>query len=166
MYATQSRSLSSETPLTQIARLVRLAHPLVSQAIQRQTLALSLNHCFLSAVRQGDLDFLRGRQARITIPDINVDFVVTLRGQRLQVSLTPLAPDVSFRADTRSLLRIVAGQVDPDTLFFRRKLAIEGDTELGLALKNFLDSQDPEQLIPGALYRLITRAVTRSPTTP
>lgn len=90
------------------------------------------------------------------MPDINLDFAVTLLGQRLYVSLKPVAPDVTFRADTRSLLQIMAGQVDPDTLFFRRKLAIEGDTELGLALKNFLDSQDPERLIPPPAYRLIT----------
>ena len=51
-------------------------------------------------------------------------------------------------------MNTIAGQVDPDTLFFRRKLAIEGNTELGLTLKNFLDSQDPEQLIPAPVYRL------------
>jgi predicted lipid carrier protein YhbT len=31
---------------------------------------------------------------------------------------------------------------DPDTLFFNRKLIIEGDTELGLIVKNLLDSVD------------------------
>ena len=31
---------------------------------------------------------------------------------------------------------------DPDTLFFNRKLVIEGDTELGLVVKNLLDSVD------------------------
>ena len=31
---------------------------------------------------------------------------------------------------------------DPDTLFFNRKLQIEGDTELGLITKNLLDSVD------------------------
>jgi len=31
---------------------------------------------------------------------------------------------------------------DPDTLFFNRKLVIEGDTELGLIVKNLLDSID------------------------
>lgn len=31
---------------------------------------------------------------------------------------------------------------DPDTLFFQRRLAIEGDTETGLTLKNLLDALD------------------------
>jgi len=39
---------------------------------------------------------------------------------------------------------------DPDTLFFKRKLQIEGDTELGLITKNLLDSVEwpfAEQLV-------------------
>jgi hypothetical protein len=39
-----------------------------------------------------------------------------------------------------------AGQEDPDTLFFSRRLAMEGDTELGLLIKNTLDAID------GALF--------------
>jgi O2-independent ubiquinone biosynthesis accessory factor UbiT len=35
---------------------------------------------------------------------------------------------------------------DPDTLFFQRRLVIEGDTELGLGVKNFLDGLDEERL--------------------
>jgi predicted lipid carrier protein YhbT len=31
---------------------------------------------------------------------------------------------------------------DPDTLFFARRLTIEGDTELGLVAKNLLDGID------------------------
>ncbi|WP_438883789.1 ubiquinone anaerobic biosynthesis accessory factor UbiT, partial [Bacillus cereus group sp. Bce006] len=33
-------------------------------------------------------------------------------------------------------------------LFFQRRLSIEGDTELGLAVKNLMDSVDLEQLPP------------------
>ena len=35
---------------------------------------------------------------------------------------------------------MVSRQEDPDTLFFNRSLAIEGDTELGLRVKNMLDA--------------------------
>jgi predicted lipid carrier protein YhbT len=31
-------------------------------------------------------------------------------------------------------------QEDPDTLFFSRRLSMEGDTELGLLVKNTIDS--------------------------
>ncbi|SNB73692.1 SCP-2 sterol transfer family protein [Kingella negevensis] len=35
---------------------------------------------------------------------------------------------------------------DPDTLFFNRKLQIEGDTELGLITKNLLDCVEWDKL--------------------
>ena len=39
-------------------------------------------------------------------------------------------------------MRMMMREEDPDTLFFNRKLQIEGDTELGLITKNLLDSVD------------------------
>lgn len=52
---------------------------------------------------------------------------------------------------------MLRGQTDPDTLFFQRKLQIEGDTELGLHLKkNWLDTTDRSALasmMPGPLAR-------------
>ncbi|MCV5960072.1 SCP2 sterol-binding domain-containing protein, partial [Escherichia coli] len=41
---------------------------------------------------------------------------------------------------------IAGRKEDPDTLFFQRRLSIEGDTELGLEVKNLMDSVDLEQL--------------------
>lgn len=38
---------------------------------------------------------------------------------------------------------MIAGRKeDPDTLFFQRRLSIQGDTELGLEVKNLLDNID------------------------
>jgi predicted lipid carrier protein YhbT len=53
---------------------------------------------------------------------------------------TPAAPDLSFRANLSAFLQLLARQEDPDTLFFKRELSIEGDTELGLVVKNMLDA--------------------------
>jgi predicted lipid carrier protein YhbT len=47
--------------------------------------------------------------------------------------------------------------VDADTLFFDRRLSIEGDTELGLLLKNTLDALDLKSVLgapPGPLRLL------------
>jgi predicted lipid carrier protein YhbT len=51
------------------------------------------------------------------------------------------------------VLLLLAGQVDADTLFFQRRLAIAGDTELGLVVKNWLDAQER----PAWLTRLAAR---------
>ena len=48
------------------------------------------------------------------------------------------------------LLMIAARKQDPDTLFFQRRLVIEGDTELGLYVKNLMDAIELEQM-PKAL---------------
>lgn len=48
--------------------------------------------------------------------------------------------DLIFRANLSAFLRLLIRQEDPDTLFFNRELTIEGDTELGLIVKNMLDA--------------------------
>ncbi|MGL4734573.1 MAG: ubiquinone anaerobic biosynthesis accessory factor UbiT, partial [Enterovibrio sp.] len=45
-------------------------------------------------------------------------------------------------------LLLAARKEDPDTLFFQRRLLIEGDTALGLQVKNALDSVDLSALPP------------------
>lgn len=156
MVANQSRPGSSSSLASRFPALVRMSTHRLPSVLRQQALSAGLNAAFSQPIRRGELDFMRGRCARIRVSDIDLDFSVTLLGQRLFVSMKPIAPDVTFRAELRDLLSVIAGQTDPDTLFFRRKLAIEGETELGLALKNFLDSQDPEQLIPAPAYRLVT----------
>ncbi len=54
--------------------------------------------------------------------------------------------DLTLRASASAYLRLLMRQEDPDTLFFNRELAIEGDTELGLQVKNMLDAVDPAAL--------------------
>lgn len=51
-------------------------------------------------------------------------------------------PDVVFRGTLAAYLKLMTRQEDPDTLFFNRQLSIEGDTELGLAVKNLLDAME------------------------
>ena len=51
-------------------------------------------------------------------------------------------PDLRLAANGIDFMRMMLREEDPDTLFFNRKLQIEGDTELGLITKNLLDSVD------------------------
>jgi O2-independent ubiquinone biosynthesis accessory factor UbiT len=48
--------------------------------------------------------------------------------------------DVRIRGTFADFWHMATRAEDPDTLFFQRRLAIEGDTETGLALKNLLDA--------------------------
>lgn len=50
--------------------------------------------------------------------------------------------DVRLRGRFEDFWLMATRVEDPDTLFFNRRLAIEGDTETGLTLKNLLDALD------------------------
>lgn len=50
------------------------------------------------------------------------------------------APDVIVRARMPDYFALALGREDADSLFFSRRLTIEGDTELALVLKNALDA--------------------------
>jgi predicted lipid carrier protein YhbT len=54
--------------------------------------------------------------------------------------------DVTFTATAEDFARLSLRLEDPDTLFFNRRLLIEGDTDLGLTLKNLLDAVDWDEL--------------------
>lgn len=49
-------------------------------------------------------------------------------------------PYLRFRASARDFMRIAAREEDADTLFFNRRLVVEGDTEAALLVKNTLDA--------------------------
>ena len=51
-------------------------------------------------------------------------------------------PDLTIAANAADFLALARREQDPDTLFFSRRLVMEGDTELGLMLKNMLDAMD------------------------
>jgi len=64
--------------------------------------------------------------------------------------------DVAFRGNLNDLVLIAGRKEDPDTLFFQRRLSIEGDTELGLEVKNLMDSVDLQSL-PKPLQTLLNQ---------
>jgi predicted lipid carrier protein YhbT len=61
--------------------------------------------------------------------------------------------DLAIGAAAHDFLLLARRQEDPDTLFFSRRLALEGDTELGLLVKNTLDALDASAFDLGALWR-------------
>lgn len=66
---------------------------------------------------------------------------MTIDDGQLKVSRQAQA-EVSFSGNANDLILIAARKEDPDTLFFQRRLRIEGDTELGLYVKNLMDAVD------------------------
>lgn len=87
-------------------------------------------------VRQLLLD----RKLRIHVRDARLTFDFAWTGQRFAACAKQQATDLTLSASAHDFLRLAQRQEDPDTLFFSRRLSIEGDTELGLVVKNALDA--------------------------
>jgi predicted lipid carrier protein YhbT len=114
-------------------------------ALKRQVLEQVLRWQFQQALADGELEFLEGRWLSIEVRDIGLQWFTSVENGQLIVRQSANA-DVSFSADASDLLMIAARKQDPDTLFFQRRLVIEGDTELGLYVKNLMDAIEPEQM--------------------
>lgn len=65
-------------------------------------------------------------------------------------------PDLKISARARDFMALLAREEDADTLFFNRRLRMEGDTDLGLLVKNTLDGIELPRI---ALARLLPHAL-------
>ena len=112
-----------------------------------------INQLFRDPIKEGDFYFLEDRCLKIHVTDLEVSFHVSFDGEKLLAS-GPRHHDVEFRGNAKAFMLLATRQEDPDTLFFQRSLMIEGDTELGLGVKNLLDSLDLEELLPPQVHKV------------
>jgi len=137
--------------------IIRASEQRLPEAVRTTGLKHALSMIFGKVAHQGALDFLCGKRLSIEVPDLQMHYDLGLDAQRqfwlaaAGSSAELCTGEVLFRANSTELLLLLSQQVDPDTLFFQRRLTIIGDTELGLQLKNFLDTVEPELLLPPQL---------------
>ncbi|MDH4325901.1 MAG: SCP2 sterol-binding domain-containing protein [Betaproteobacteria bacterium] len=81
---------------------------------------------------------LRGKVLRLEIAGLGFGPQFTLDAIGLRPAFGK--PDVTVRASLGDYFALALRREDPDTLFFTRRLVIEGDTGLGLEIKNALDA--------------------------
>ena len=117
-------------------------------------LATGLNLVLARHLHPDTLHMLEGRFLRIDVADAGLCFDYTWRDGAFRAARPgPAGPDLTFRADAWDFHCLLQRREDPDTLFFSRRLVIEGDTELGLMVKNTLDALDMAVFQPGAVLR-------------
>ena len=93
---------------------------------------------------------LDGKTFRIVVRDAGVSVAFRVRSERFEPMHADRAVDVIFTACAADFLLLATRRSDPDTLFFDRRLLIEGDTETGLRLKNMLDAIELPCWLTGA----------------
>lgn len=106
------------------------------------------NRVLARQIEEGRIDFLRQRVLAIRITDLDVEWRFTLDADGKRIVRARGEPHATIRGDSLAMLLLAARRVDPDTLFFQRRLMVEGDTELGLQAKNLLDTLEDDDLPP------------------
>ena len=104
-------------------------------------LCAGLNLLFLPTLDADTKQRLMGRIVSIQVSDAGLDGRIRLTS----IGFLPVlgrAPEVTISACASDYYRLARRLEDPDTLFFSRRLSIDGDTELGLFIKNLLDAID------------------------
>jgi len=85
---------------------------------------------------------LLGRHLRVRVSDAGVAFDFSWNGASFTARRNDGVPDLEIGACVADMVALARRQQDPDTLFFARRLTMEGDTELGLLVKNTLDAME------------------------
>ena len=117
----------------------------------------TLNKLFEDSIRTGELDFLLDRLVHISIEDAGVDYRLTFNGKNLLAGDQKQTPDLTLKGTLYNYMLLASRREDADTMFFSRRLHMQGDTELGLYVKNFLDGLDMDSNTVPAMFESAIR---------
>jgi predicted lipid carrier protein YhbT len=112
-------------------------------------LALALNRVLLPRLDADGRAGLGGRAVEVHMSDFGLRFRLVLGPSGFAPAPRGAVTALRIKAPAATFWRLARGTEDADTLFFDRSLVMEGDTELGLLLKNTLDAIGP--LVPDRL---------------
>ena len=111
-------------------------------------MAVALNAGLAAQLDQDALARLVHKLIRIQVRDAGIVVTLCFDGQRFAPRSSRAPVDVTITANARDYALLATRREDPDTLFFSRRLIMDGDTETGLIVKNMLDAIELEALLP------------------
>lgn len=120
----------------------RLPPPPGAETVPSRLFTPLFNHWARGQSLGESLVALEGKRIRIQVTDLPLRLNLLVASGRLRAGTAQIPPHVTFRGRLRDFWRLATRAEDPDTLFFERRLAVEGETETGLVMKNALDALD------------------------
>ncbi len=117
----------------------------VPDTVHSEVFSRLFNHLLKGQYMAGQLGDLEGKRLCLSITDSRSELLFVIRGQRferLPKGHSSAAWDVRIAGRLDDFWLLVTRSEDPDTLFFHRRLILEGETETGLYIKNMLDALD------------------------
>lgn len=121
----------------------------VPQVINRKLIEAVLNRVLQEQIGDGDFDYLTGKWLLVEIRDAQLFTTIGFRNHQFvcrQVAQESSDADARLSVFAADAIDLVQQNIDPDTLFFQRKLTIGGDTELVHHVKNTLDTLEPDTI--------------------
>lgn len=134
--------MSSALPRNSIPEPLRRLLVRLPQWPHSAALATALNLGLARHLNRESLACLRGKTIRLVVHDAGLSVGLRWDGTIFQPYSVADAADVTITATAGDFLRLAARKEDPDTLFFARRLTMDGDTGTGLVVKNMLDALD------------------------
>jgi predicted lipid carrier protein YhbT len=118
----------------------------------------ALNRVLVKHLPADTLDLLDGRPLRIEVKDAGIGFDFVCRHGSFSAARHRGDVALTIGASAYDFFLLAQRKEDPDTLFFSRRLTMEGDTELGLLVKNSLDAIDLsvfslDRFVPERVFR-------------
>lgn len=101
---------------------------------------------------------MENRTLAIRLLDFQRQWIFQGVSGRIQILTNSHNVDVCISGNAKEFILLASRREDPDTLFFQRRLNIEGDIELSLAVKNLIDGLEPLAL-PKSLQQLLKHTV-------
>lgn len=99
-----------------------------------------LNLALLKSLPADVKQSLAGKKLRIKVSDAQLSFDFKWSHHSFSACQNTGDADLTISASAHDFLLLARRLEDPDTLFFSRRLVMEGDTELGLLVKNTIDA--------------------------
>ena len=103
-------------------------------------LTMALNLALGRWIPQEPLEPLLGKRFSIRVLDAGMALRFSYNERGFHPSFTAEPADLAISAKARDFLALLTHEEDADSLFFSRRLLTEGDTDLGLLVKNTLDA--------------------------
>ena len=116
-------------------------------AIHTEMLSRLFNHAMKGQWITEQLDDIDGKRIAISINDTGTELLFLVKDQQFKRANPKHYSEpwhVKISGNLQEFWKLATRSEDPDTLFFNRTLALEGETETGLYIKNLLDSLDFE----------------------
>lgn len=101
---------------------------------------------------------LVGKLLRLSVTDMGLHFNFLWTSGGFVAGYHVDTPDLVISASAHDFILLATRREDPDTLFFSRRLVMEGDTELGVLLKNTVDALELD--IPALIKTAPIRALS------